>query len=288
MVTYVLDENTVIEYFIDRGKYPVDVDVKRKSDIIIALEEFSIDNITRKDDKVVMVLGTLLVLVQAEDEFKPIEYNIKIPILYDEYDKFGVLQEIEYSDFEKILNAFKDETEKVGPSVVVISGQEAEYLWKEYKAVEKAVAQEESNAYPNIPLNIRRDLDHTLKAYNTNKVFRDRFNKLTLRFNPLVNQLIEKYPNDVAISNYKGISVMYLKGDNAYNKGKHRLFMTPSSCYTSSKENFAQRVYDFRVQSLQESLTKLSKLETRFLVVPERLPECVQILNMLNLRKKMN
>lgn len=288
MVTYIIDENTVIEYFIDRGKYPVDIEVKRKSDIVIAIEEFSIEDITRKDDKLIYISGILLVLVKAENDFKPIEYNVKIPILYDKYDKFGVLQDMESSDFEKILNSFNDETEQVGPSVKIISGEEAEELWQEYQNKKKAIAQEESNAYPDIPANIRIDLEHTLRAYTVNKVFRDRFLKLRPRFIQLVNQLVEKYPNDVALTYYKGIPVMYLKDEPAYNKGKHRLFMTPINSYTCSNANFASKIYDLRIQTLQNALTNFSRMEPRYLVRPERLPDCVQILNNLNLRKKIN
>lgn len=281
---YTLDRNTVFNFYLDSekfSKYP------KNTPVLIALEEFTIDEFKQLDDKVIAVKGTLLTLVEIDGKFKSTESDITIPILHDKYYESVAVRTPEKYTFEKVLNDLPDNSKQVSANLKVISGSVAEDMWVNHMEIKQNVFTEDNIKYPDIPQRIRIDLELTFKKYNKNQAFKERYDRLNQRFSLLSKELIAKYPNEVQMSNYKGMPIIYLKGNAEYTAGKHRIFITPTSCYSYSNKSYIRKFYDLSNNSIRQGLNNLSKLDTKYFLCPHVIPDCINLVSNLNLRKKL-
>lgn len=276
-MNYTLDKNAVFEFYLDEGNYP---EKPQRNKIILALEQFSVENMSRVNESQIVINGKLLGLVKVGDAFQEFENNLKIPFLYNEVDTFGNKKPWDKDYFDDLLNPMSTDTEVISENFVIVTGDKADAVRKEFK---------EGLEHSDLPKLLQRDIDSLLKSYQNNNSFRERYDKIATRFTFMAEDLSKKYPNDVIFKRYKGVPVLYTLGTSEYNSGKFRIYMTPIDAGIYGKEHQAPltKLYDLRYNNHTDAVAKMQRLDPKYLVCSQRYKDFCYILNNMNLRRKL-
>lgn len=283
--TYTLDGNAVLEFYLAERNWH-DQYVNEKT--IVSIQEFDVEDIKRVTDNVVKVKGSLTVLITINDSAKPFETNITIPIIYNEYDGFGNKQPLDIDAFKHELNDFKDDSEQIDSYFKVVTGKEADSLWDDYLTFKKNMTPDDSAKYPHLPKSLRMDLEITLKKYKNNKAFKERYDNFVERFYLLATELVEEHPDEVALVDYKGMPIIYLTDEEAFQYGVlTRLYMTPISMYTGGVSGHTSKFYDISQEKIFYGLDKMTKISKNYILCPDRLQDLFYILHNIDSRSKL-
>lgn len=279
--TYTLSGTAVLAYYIEQKKHPY---MHVSSSTTLALQKFSIDEIKRVSDTVVLVKGTLLVLVRLAKGSEPSEIEMTIPILYNEYAK-GSKQPIDSNDFEQQLNAFTDEKREIAPNMYAVTGKDAYSLWEDYQTYKQNMSPDDDEKYPDVPKMIRMDIELMLKKYSNNKAFKERYDNFFTRFYMLAQELASEHPDEVKLTLYKGMPILYLKDDELFQQDvRITLYMTPMALYRVNMHGYVGKHYDLSTTKIFYGMDSMTKISKNYIICPERLNDLFYILDNLDSR----